>query len=107
MEHWGIIGCRSINLYLENFQTSVCAPSGIVSAVIIISRRWLLSIAVLIALCVMPPVAAHAVNVSFGWDANSEPEVEGYVVYCEVDSPGPPYDYSDALPEGELPNPTN
>ena len=55
------------------------------------------------ALCALP--AANAKNVTIGWDANKEPDLEGYVVYRNADSPGPPYDYSDTLPEDELVNP--
>jgi len=56
-----------------------------------------------VALCALP--AANATDVTIGWDANKEPDLEGYVVYRKADSPGPPYDYSDTLPEDELANP--
>lgn len=53
------------------------------------------------------PSLCLAKNVTLGWDANSEPDVEGYVVYRNVGSPGPPYKYADDLPEDELRNPLN
>ena len=60
----------------------------------------------LILLLVFPSLCL-AKNVTLGWDANSEPDVEGYVVYRNVGSPGPPYKYADDLPEDELQNPLN
>jgi hypothetical protein len=50
---------------------------------------------------------SFAKNVSLGWDPNPEPDVEGYVVYRNVGSPGPPYKYADTLPEADLVNPLN
>jgi hypothetical protein len=51
------------------------------------------------------PSLCLAKNVTLGWDANSEPDVEGYVVYRNIESPGPPFKYADELPEDELNNP--
>ena len=48
---------------------------------------------------------ADAAQVTLGWDPNSEPDLEGYVVYRNVGSPGPPYDYSDTLPEDDFVDP--
>jgi hypothetical protein len=48
---------------------------------------------------------AIAASVTLGWDSNSEPDLEGYVIYRNVGSPGPPYDYSDTLPEDDLADP--
>ena len=59
----------------------------------------------LFALCVMPLSVATAANVTLGWDSNQEPDLEGYMVYRNVGSPGPPYSYSNDLPEDELANP--
>jgi hypothetical protein len=50
------------------------------------------------------PIAAAA-TVTLGWDSNPEPDLEGYVVYRNAGSPGPPYDYSTTLPEDELADP--
>ena len=61
--------------------------------------------AVLLVICAVPLSAANAKNVTIGWDANSEPDLEGYVVYRNTDSPGPPYDSADTLPEDDLANP--
>jgi hypothetical protein len=49
--------------------------------------------------------AALAADITLAWDANDEPDVEGYVVYRNTGSSGPPYSYSDDLPENELANP--
>jgi len=46
-----------------------------------------------------------AKTVTLGWDSNDEPDIEGYVVYRNDDYPGPPYRYSDELPEDELADP--
>jgi len=48
---------------------------------------------------------ADAANLTLGWDSNPEPDLEGYVVYRNVASPGPPYDYSSTLPEDDLVDP--
>jgi hypothetical protein len=48
---------------------------------------------------------ADAATATLGWDSNPEPDLEGYVVYRNVGSPGPPYGYSSDLPEDELANP--
>lgn len=58
------------------------------------------------ALCLAPCASdAIAASVTLGWDSNPEPDLEGYVVYRNVGSPGPPYDYSDTLPEDDLADP--
>ena len=55
----------------------------------------------------LAPCASDAIaaSVTLGWDPNSEPDLEGYVVYRNVGSPGPPYDYSDPLPEDDFVDP--
>ena len=53
----------------------------------------------------MPLPAADAAQVTLGWDSNPEPDLEGYVVYRNIGSAGPPYDYSDTLPEDDLADP--
>ena len=42
---------------------------------------------------------------TFAWDANDEPDLEGYVMYSRVGDPCPPYNYVDTYPEDELANP--
>ena len=46
-----------------------------------------------------------AKKVTLGWDANPEPDLEGYIIYRNVGSPGPPYKFSSTLPEDDLSNP--
>lgn len=53
------------------------------------------------------PSLCLAKNVTLGWDANPEPDLEGYVIYRNIESPGPPFKYTDELPEDELKNPLN
>jgi hypothetical protein len=59
----------------------------------------------LFILCTLPLPGADAASVTLGWDSNSEPDLEGYVVYRNTGSPGPPYDYSSTLPEDDLVDP--
>ena len=54
----------------------------------------------------MLPAASAAVAI-LGWDPNSEPDIEGYVVYRNTEESGPPYKYSDDVPEDELADPLN
>ena len=72
-----------------------------------LSSHYLLIVlsAMLFALCVMPLSVAHAKTATLGWDSNDEPDLEGYVIYRNTNSPGPPYSYSDALPEDDLVDP--
>jgi hypothetical protein len=53
------------------------------------------------------PSLCLAKNITLGWDANPEPDLEGYVIYRNIESPGPPFKYTDELPEDELKNPLN
>jgi len=68
-------------------------------------KSILLLNAMLFALCALPLPVADAAEVTLGWDSNPEPDLEGYVVYRNVGSPGPPYDFSDTLPEDDLADP--
>ena len=69
------------------------------------SKSIVLLIAILFALCAIPLPVVNAAEVTLGWHSNPEPDLEGYVVYRNVASPGPPYDYSDTLPEDDLADP--
>ena len=48
---------------------------------------------------------ADAAKVTLGWDSNPEPDLEGYVIYRNEVSPGPPYDDATTLPEDDLTDP--
>jgi hypothetical protein len=48
---------------------------------------------------------ADAARVTLAWDSNSEPDLEGYVIYHNESSPGPPYDEATTLPEDDLADP--
>jgi len=51
------------------------------------------------------PAAASADQIILAWDANTEPDLAGYVVYGKQGSPCPPYDYIDTYPEEDLDDP--
>ena len=68
-------------------------------------KAFILLSATLLALCAMPLSVANAKTVTLGWSPNDEPDLEGYVVYRNTNSPGPPYSDSDAIPESELADP--
>jgi uncharacterized membrane protein YgcG len=53
----------------------------------------------------LPLAVANAKTVTLGWDSNDEPDLEGYVIYRNTNSPGPPYSYSDTVSEDELVDP--
>ena len=61
--------------------------------------------AFLLAFFLLSP--CYAVNVTIGWDPNEEPDLEGYNVYHNIGSPGPPYKYRSNLPESKLADPLN
>ena len=69
-----------------------------------ISVFYLLFLSLALSLGPWAPLA-NATNVTIGWDSNPEPDLEGYVVYRNTGSPGPPYGYSNDLPEDELSDP--
>jgi hypothetical protein len=59
----------------------------------------------LLAICILPISIAGAAQVTLGWDSNSEPDLEGYGVYRNAGSPGPPYGYTNSLAEDDLTDP--
>jgi len=73
------------------------------------STAMLLCLVTLVALLFSPIFQSICLanKVTLGWDPNPEPDLEGYVVYRNVGSPGPPYKFSDTLPEDDLADPLN
>ena len=67
--------------------------------------RSLVLSALVLALCAVPLSVANAASITLAWSANDEPDLEGYVVYHNRNSPGPPYRHSDTVFEDELENP--
>ena len=68
------------------------------------SLRYTL-VPLLLAICILPISIAGAAQVTLGWDSNSEPDLEGYGVYRNTGSPGPPYGYTNSLAEDDLTDP--
>lgn len=104
-EHWGerlLLHLKSVYLF-RGIRSSVNSTK----LVIRLSPHYLLLVlsALLFTLCAMPLSIANAKTVTLGWDSNDEPDLEGYVIYRNTNSPGPPYSYSDTLPENELDDP--
>jgi len=58
-----------------------------------------------ISFCFLAPSFAY--NVTIGWDPNDEPDLDGYAVYYNIGSPGPPYKHSKDFPENKLADPLN
>ena len=50
-------------------------------------------------------IAANQIILS--WYPNTEPDLEGYVLYGKQGSPDPPFDYVDSYPEVDLADPLN
>ena len=46
-------------------------------------------------------------QITLAWDSNTEPDLEGYIVYGRQGSPDPPFDYVDTYPEEDLADPLN
>jgi hypothetical protein len=97
------------NILLSAMLFALCLPRGIRPADLPKVRfhrgamRYTF-ILLFLVLCTLIP-AAHAAEVTLGWDSNPEPDLEGYVIHRNVGYPGPPYDYSDTMPEDDLADP--
>ncbi len=62
----------------------------------------------LAALFISFETASSAANeIILSWDPNTEPDLEGYVLYGKQGSPDPPFDYIDTYPEVDLTDPLN
>jgi hypothetical protein len=93
---------------IYNTFKSVCLFHGSKSSVLSTQHfRIIVFLLIPCTLYLIPAIlpAANAKTVTLGWDSNSEPDLEGYVIYRNVGSPGPPYKHSDTLPEAELADP--
>lgn len=63
------------------------------------------SVVLYLLIFVLITSSAFAASVTLGWGPNPEPDLEGYVIYRNIGSPFPPYEYLKTLPESELANP--
>jgi hypothetical protein len=67
----------------------------------------LLKIGFLVASVLLFASVTAAYQITLAWDANTEPDLEGYILYGREWSPCPPYDYIDTYPVTELADPLN
>jgi hypothetical protein len=67
----------------------------------------LLKIGFLVIFALFFASVTGAYQITLSWDANSEPDLEGYVLYGRQESPCPPYDYIDTYPLTDLADPLN
>ena len=51
------------------------------------------------------PITSDATDITLQWDANTEPDLEGYIVYYKTGSSGEPYEYADTVSVAELDDP--
>jgi hypothetical protein len=104
---------QKICFLIQNALKSVCLSGGVTSSITSATFRTsirpfflsLLLVAMVLLLCNIAAPTALAKTVTLTWDANEEPDLEGYVLYRNTGSPGPPYNYSDEVPEEELADP--
>jgi hypothetical protein len=101
-----LIVLQAVNRYLKN---CFCLLSSLLRKIFVKRERSSFHRCVLCLLFLpltlsLGPLAsvAYAATVTIGWDSNSEPDLEGYVIYRNAGSPGPPYDYANTLPEDDL-----
>jgi len=69
------------------------------------SHFYLICLVYLLSTALFFPAEISAYERTLAWDANDEPDLEGYKLYSRVGDPCPPYNYIDAYPEDELANP--
>ena len=66
---------------------------------------YLICLVYLLSTILLIPNDISAYEVTFAWDANDEPDLEGYALYGRVGNPCPPYNLIDTYREDELANP--
>ena len=67
--------------------------------------KLFLKIAFPATLIIFFPSKTAAFQIILAWDANTEPDLAGYVLYGKHGSPCPPYDYIDTYPIEDLADP--
>jgi hypothetical protein len=105
IEHWGGQGLLHLKSVIRGFLSLIFIPKPYLRSAL--SSLCYALVFLFLALSSMPLSVADAAQVTIGWDSNSEPDLEGYVIYRNAWSPGPPYDYSNTLPEDDLTDPLN
>ncbi len=68
---------------------------------------WLFLLTLMILFFAFKTSSIAADQIILAWDANTEPDLEGYFVYGKQGSPSPPYDYVATYPEVDLADPLN
>lgn len=71
------------------------------------AMKPLLKIGFLVASVLLFASVTAAYQITLAWDANTESDLEGYILYRSEWSPCPPYDYIDSYPVTELADPLN
>ena len=66
---------------------------------------FLICLVVLLSTALFSPAVISDYEKTLAWDANDEPDLEGYKLYSRVGNPCPPYNYIATYPEDELANP--
>ena len=67
----------------------------------------ILKIGFLVASVLLFASVTAAYQLTIAWDANTEPDLEGYILYTNQWSPCPPYDYIATYPVTALADPLN
>ena len=62
---------------------------------------------IVIAFITLSTSLTYSYDLTFAWDSNTEPDLEGYRLYSREGNTCPPYDLVDTYPENELANPLN
>jgi hypothetical protein len=101
-EHWGGRSLLGIKSVIHGLKTGLgLRPS---TSCILFFFLFLLLLPLSLVSGPWVPLA-DAATVTLGWDSNPEPDLEGYVIYRNTASPGPPYDDATTLPEDDLTDP--
>ena len=69
------------------------------------SHFYLVCLVYLLSTAFVSPFEISAYEITLAWDANDEPDLEGYKLYSRVGNPWPPYNHIDTYPEDDLANP--
>ena len=60
---------------------------------------------IILAFVTLSQSLAYSYELTFAFDSNTEPDLEGYKLYSRIGNPCPPYDLIGIYPENEIANP--